>query len=63
MLDGTSFPMADTIPATTDLDGIQGAYDRMLEGVGGRTVALPGSAQRASAGAAVASNETDGRWR
>jgi S-(hydroxymethyl)glutathione dehydrogenase/alcohol dehydrogenase len=35
------FPLADTITGTTDLDGIQAAFDRMAAGVGGRTVALP----------------------
>jgi S-(hydroxymethyl)glutathione dehydrogenase / alcohol dehydrogenase len=35
------FPLADTISAVTDLDGIQAAFDRMREGTSaGRTVAV-----------------------
>jgi Zn-dependent alcohol dehydrogenase len=34
------FPLADVVTATTDLHGIQAAFDRMLDGVGGRTVAV-----------------------
>ncbi len=34
------FPLADSVTATTDLDGIQAAFDRMNAGVGGRTVAV-----------------------
>ncbi len=37
------FPLADSIAAETDLDGIQEAFDRMHDGrVGGRTVAVIG---------------------
>ena len=34
------YPLADSVTALTDLDGIQGGFDRMIEGVGGRTVAV-----------------------
>jgi S-(hydroxymethyl)glutathione dehydrogenase/alcohol dehydrogenase len=34
------FPLSDSVTALTDLDGIQGGFDRMVEGVGGRTVAV-----------------------
>jgi S-(hydroxymethyl)glutathione dehydrogenase/alcohol dehydrogenase len=37
------FPLADSVTTVTSLEGIQEGFDRMLEGVGGRTVAVFGA--------------------